>query len=627
MPNPGIQQQRVQVPYTRQELEAQIRQDFSDAQIKQFKGGRKFDYVYNQATEREGNVAWEKDHPGENVRKPLFYKIGKHFQLKKLKNNQEELLGVRTSRKSMEALEKYFNEKERKEEPLSIPELEHQYTLVTASKVDFIKAIYKNQENIPVDVSRLVKAGSICENDRNQSSLINAIGEIKKIDADLNVFGDFKELMKAEGQLTIQLENQWNLVYMLVRHALLKLAYDEITNNIQDNFDGIDLRKLGELRRQILVGNRVIPKAKALYDNSLRKDENQRSEIKDNLVVGNRESDIMSDIINYEGIYDGYPNYSDNVQDNRNSYNEADFIEEDPEGYYNEINTQSKSVNNSFEPEKPTTENNPMEEQHHGNLDVVQEKKYNNSIQSKYKNVNYEEKVDVESNKNYAANTDVVYEETGEFTDAQVAMYMNEDLNLQTHDDADKKINQIAQGHGSSFTYILNYMGNILLELNQFGLANEELEKCRQNFNLDYLNIPHPQLSKMIIELYKNDPNCFGQVFKYIMAHAYTRRDLILTRPDLARILVKYAYANLFFIKVNHLCQLNDYDAMLDSVVLDLTSLNENLENFKNENKIPTENEIYGDDFLRIAYKDADSWADYKRKEAKKRQNFHALNL
>ncbi len=252
--------------YTKQEVKDAIQRD-----IAQMKNENNFSLtaLYLEAERRERVQQERIDHIPDGVSKKMLYRFSRKSELKKLKKHYSAILGSKDLRNINNKYIESLNKKRGKDNKLAIDVIEKEYLKNAFIRKDAItNNLFTNNlvvsdrlqkfSWIEAECKALLKAKNLDVN-ALQNRVHRIFAKLKEMGVDYNIFGSYKDAL-SNNQATNKLGNAHSKVLiMILRQGALQGAYNELNSQISNgNIDDINLKKVAEIHKELLVGNLLI---------------------------------------------------------------------------------------------------------------------------------------------------------------------------------------------------------------------------------------------------------------------------------------------------------------------------------------------------------------------------------
>ncbi len=362
--------------YTKQEVKEVIQRD-----IAQMKNENNFSLtaLYLEAERREREQQDRIDHIPDGVNKKMLYRFSRKSELKKLKKHYSAILGSKDLRNINNKYIESLNKKRGRDNKLAIDVIEKEYLKNAFIRKDAItNNLFTNNlvvsdrlqkfSWIEAECKALLKAKNLDVN-ALQNRVHRIFAKLEEMGVDYNIFGSYKDAL-SDIPATNKLGNAHSKVLiMILRQGALQGAYNELNAQISNgNIDDINLKKVAEIHKELLVGNLLIQEFSKTSDFVYQEVEN--GEKKEPKLEGKKVEEIKEDAKE--------DNKEIRVEDNKGEINEEEKKEVKAEE--NEIVKEVKVVKEAKAEENKVEEKNKLEEEDKKNPEekVVEVKKEEN---------------------------------------------------------------------------------------------------------------------------------------------------------------------------------------------------------------------------------------------------------
>ncbi len=252
--------------YTKQEVKEVIQRD-----IAQMKNENNFSLtaLYSKVEEKERVQQERIDHIPEGVSKKMLYRFSRKSELKKLKKHYSAILGSKDLRNINNKYIESLNKKRGRDNKLAIDVIEKEYLKNAFIRKDAItNNLFTNNlvvsdrlqafSEIEAECKAILKAKNLDINTM-QNRVHHIFAKLEEMDVDYNIFGSYKDALLNSDE-TNKLGNAHSKVLiMILRQGALQGAYNELNSQISNgNIDDINLKKVAEIHKELLVGNLLI---------------------------------------------------------------------------------------------------------------------------------------------------------------------------------------------------------------------------------------------------------------------------------------------------------------------------------------------------------------------------------
>ncbi len=351
--------------YTKQEVKEVIQRD-----IAQMKNENNFSLtaLYLEAERREREQQDRIDHIPDGVNKKMLYRFSRKSELKKLKKHYSAILGSKDLRNINNKYIESLNKKRGRDNKLAIDVIEKEYLKNAFIRKDAItNNLFTNNlvvsdrlqkfSWIEAECKALLKAKNLDVN-ALQNRVHRIFAKLEEMGVDYNIFGSYKDAL-SDIPATNKLGNAHSKVLiMILRQGALQGAYNELNAQISNgNIDDINLKKVAEIHKELLVGNLLIQEFSKTSDFVYQEVEN--GEKKEPKLEGKKVEEIKEDAKE--------DNKEIRVEDNKGEINEEEKKEVKAEE--NEIVKEVKVVKEAKAEENKVEEKNKLEEEDKKNLE------------------------------------------------------------------------------------------------------------------------------------------------------------------------------------------------------------------------------------------------------------------
>ncbi len=252
--------------YTKQEVKDAIQRD-----IAQMKNENNFSLtaLYNKVEEKERVQQERIDHIPDGVSKKMLYRFSRKSELKKLKKHYSAILGSKDLRNINNKYIESLNKKRGKDKKLAIDVIEKEYLKNAFIRKDAItNNLFTNNvvvskrlqafSDIEAECKALLKAKNL-DKKTMQDRVHPIFAKLGEMGVDYNIFGSYKDALSND-QATNKLgDDHSKVLIMILRQGALQGAYNELNSQISNgNIDDINLKKVAEIYKELLVGNLLI---------------------------------------------------------------------------------------------------------------------------------------------------------------------------------------------------------------------------------------------------------------------------------------------------------------------------------------------------------------------------------
>ncbi len=252
--------------YTKQEVKDAIQRD-----IAQMKNENNFSLtaLYDKVEYREREQQDRIDHIPDGVNKKMLYRFSRKSELKKLKKHYSAILGSKDLRNINNKYIESLNKKRGKDKKLAIDVIEKEYLKNAFIRKDAItNNLFTNNlvvsdrlqafSWIEAECKALLKAKNL-DKKTMQDRVHPIFAKLEEMGVDYNIFGSYKDAL-SDIPATNKLGNAHSKVLiMILRQGALQGAYNELNSQISNgNIDDINLKKVAEIHKELLVGNLLI---------------------------------------------------------------------------------------------------------------------------------------------------------------------------------------------------------------------------------------------------------------------------------------------------------------------------------------------------------------------------------
>ncbi len=287
--------------YTKQEVKEVIQRD-----IAQMKNENNFSLtaLYLEAERREREQQDRIDHIPDGVNKKMLYRFSRKSELKKLKKHYSAILGSKDLRNINNKYIESLNKKRGRDNKLAIDVIEKEYLKNAFIRKDAItNNLFTNNlvvsdrlqkfSWIEAECKALLKAKNLDVN-ALQNRVHRIFAKLEEMGVDYNIFGSYKDAL-SDIPATNKLGNAHSKVLiMILRQGALQGAYNELNAQISNgNIDDINLKKVAEIHKELLVGNLLIQEFSKTSDFVYQEVEN--GEKKEPKLEGKKVEEIKED--------------------------------------------------------------------------------------------------------------------------------------------------------------------------------------------------------------------------------------------------------------------------------------------------------------------------------------------
>ncbi len=371
--------------YTKQEVKEVIQRD-----IAQMKNENNFSLtaLYSKVEEKERVQQERIDHIPEGVNKKILYRFSRKSELKKLKKHYSAILGSKDLRKINNKYIESLNKKRGKDNKLAIDVIEKEYLKNAFIRKDAItNNLFTNNlvvsdrlqafSEIEADCKALLKAKNLDKNTL-QNRVQSIFAKLKKTGVDYNIFGSYNDALSDIPATNKLGDDHSKVLIMILRQGALQGAYNELNSQISNgNIDDINLKKVAEIHKELLVGNLLIQEFSKTSDfvyQEVENDEKKEPKLEEKKVEENpkveeevKKEDIKKDEVKKDDVekqvVEVKKNLEEKVEDVKEEENKVEGV---------------KEVENKQRPEdvrKEENEQKPIEIKEEENVKVKEEKK------------------------------------------------------------------------------------------------------------------------------------------------------------------------------------------------------------------------------------------------------------
>ncbi len=335
--------------YTKQEVKDAIQRD-----IAQMKNENNFSLtaLYNKVADRERQQQDRIDHIPDGVNKKMLYRFSRKSELKKLKKHYSAILGSKDLRNINNKYIESLNKKRGRDNKLAIDVIEKEYLKNAFIRKDAItNNLFTNNlvvsdrlqkfSWIEAECKALLKAKNLDKN-ALQNRVHRIFAKLEEMGVDYNIFGSYKDAL-SDIPATNKLGNAHSKVLiMILRQGALQGAYNELNAQISNgNIDDINLKKVAEIHKELLVGNLLIQEFSKTSDfvyQEVENDKKKEPKLEEKKVEENpkveeevKKEDIKKDEVKKEDVekqvVEDKKNHEEKVEDAKEEENKEEPIE------------------------------------------------------------------------------------------------------------------------------------------------------------------------------------------------------------------------------------------------------------------------------------------------------------
>ncbi len=366
--------------YTKQEVKDAIQRD-----IAQMKNESNFSLtaLYSKVEDRERQQQNRIDHIPDGVSKKMLYRFSRKSELKKLKKHYSAILGSKDLRNINKKYIESLNKKRGKDNKLAIDVIEKEYLKNAFIRKDAItNNLFTNNlvvsdrlqafSWIETECKALLKAKNL-DKKTMQDRVHPIFSKLGEMGVDYNIFGSYKDAL-SNNQATNKLGNDHSKVlFMILRQGALQGAYNELTSQISNgNIDDINLKKVAEIHKELLVGNLLIQEFSKTSDfvyQEVENDEKKKPKLEEKKVEENPkvEEEVKKDDVKKDGVekqvVEDKKKPEEKVEGVKEEENEEEEIKEDEQENNKEIRVEdNKDKINEEDKKEIKKEENKVEE-------------------------------------------------------------------------------------------------------------------------------------------------------------------------------------------------------------------------------------------------------------------------
>ncbi len=327
--------------YTKQEVKDVIQRD-----IAQMKNENNFSLtaLYNKVEDRERQQQDRIDHIPAGVNKKMLYRFSRKSELKKLKKHYSAILGAKDLRNINNKYIESLNKKRGGDKKLAIDVIEKEYLKNAFIRKDAItNNLFTNNlvvsdrlqgfSWIEAECKALLKAKNI-DKQTMQGRVHRIFAKLEEMGVDYNIFGSYTDAL-SDISATNKLGNAHSKVLiMILRQGALQGAYNELNSQISNgNIDDINLKKVAEIHKELLVGNLLIQEFSKTSDFVYQEVENgeknepklEEKKVEENPKVEEevKKEDIKKDEVKKEDVE------KQDVEDKKNPEEKVEVVKEE----------------------------------------------------------------------------------------------------------------------------------------------------------------------------------------------------------------------------------------------------------------------------------------------------------